>query len=28
MEAKRRSYLKKELEKLGYQVALVDTKTG
>jgi hypothetical protein len=26
MEAKRKSYLKKELEKLGYQVDLVDTK--
>jgi hypothetical protein len=28
MEAKRKSYLKKELEKLGYQVDLVDTKAG
>lgn len=28
MEAKRKSYLKKELEKLGYQVDLVETKAG
>lgn len=28
MEAKRKSYLKKELEKLGYQVDLSETKAG
>jgi hypothetical protein len=28
MESKRKSYLKKELERLGYQVDLVDTKAG
>jgi len=28
MEAKRKSYLKKELEKLGYRVDLVETKAG
>lgn len=28
IEAKRKSYLKKELEKLGYEVSLTDIKVG